>query len=225
MAVWCEDIKILYSLCPRTGSTATACTLIEACGGLWLPSEDILDESCNYLVQRKHSTFNEILQHGLIDLDKFYSAHRLVTVRNPFDSVFSLWYKKKTTYTKLVDDKSSFIHRIPGFSDDIEFIQSNDFSTWFLLKYSKAADEGRQVGVNKKWVHNSTSILKFETLQKEFEEFLSNVLRYPEKVTIPVINKTENKPSDYRNYYSSDAIDVGLNVFKWELDKFGYTFE
>ncbi len=223
MAVYCEPQKLIYCLAPRTASTATADLLIKKYEGVWIPTKDITDPTTgNYIVQKKHTTFKQITENHLISNEDFKKCKRLVTVRNPFDSLYSLWYKKKVSYTPLLEDKTSFIYKIPGFVQDMEFISENNFDSWFIKTYNGAYEAGNTISINMKFVHGSTHILYFENLQDSFDKFCNASELQTNKIEL--INITQGRNSSYREFYSKRSINIGNKVFQKELLKFNYSF-
>jgi hypothetical protein len=47
-------------------------------------------------------------------------------------------------------------------------------------------------------------------------------LPYPGE--IPIINKTEGKPSNYREFYTAEARDIIEKTYSLDLEKFSYIF-
>ncbi len=224
MAVWVEEYGLLYALCPRTASTATLDAIRKNLGGELIPQDEILDDQGMRLVDQKHSTFNDILEYDLLDRAAFDAATRAVTVRNPFDSIYSVWYKKKHQYVPLLDDPTAFIHRIPGFADDIRYVQEHDFSEWFLKTYGPVREQGGQANVNFKWIHHANFVMKMENLAEDFARLLQQI-GVKEPFDIPVLNVTEGRARDYRVAYDDKARELGEVVFRRELDRLGYSFE
>ncbi len=226
MAVWNKDYNLIYSLCPRTASTATSNAILLSLGGEWLPKDDITDANGKILVGKKHSTFQEIRENELLDSATFDRAIKAVTIRNPFDSIYSLWFKKKNQYARLLDDPNAFIHRVPNFKDDMNFIANHSFSDWFLWSFGKLADEGRELRVNLKWCHHATFIMRFESIAEDFDRLLAVMgLADNMKFAIPMLNETEGREPDYRPFYNYEARALGEMIFGRELKYFNYSFD
>lgn len=62
---------------------------------------------------------------------------RCRTVGRPtaFDSLVSLWVKKRTSYQRLLDDLSTFVHRDPEFPEDMDLVLDQTLSEWIERQY------------------------------------------------------------------------------------------
>ena len=65
--------------------------------------------------------------------------------------------------------------------------------------------------------------MRFETLQDDFDRVLDKA-GVPFKVQIPVINKTEERKKDYREYYNERSQKIVQYIFDEELKRYGYEF-
>ncbi|MGL5873094.1 MAG: sulfotransferase family 2 domain-containing protein [Xenococcaceae cyanobacterium] len=223
MAVISSKYKFIYALAPRTASTATADHLIKTLDGKWIPGEHILDEKGNIKIDRKHSTFAELIEHEILPKQTVRDFLTFVTVRNPFESLYSAWYKKKFTYTQLLEQKNAFIHKKPGFLEDMMFIRDRSFSEWIVENYLRLAEDSHQRHLNGNYLAYTDRILRFENLNKDFQELLQE-FNIPYPGDIPVINKTEGKPTDYKQHYSSEAREIIEKAYCLDLEKFSYQF-
>ncbi|NHK28066.1 sulfotransferase family 2 domain-containing protein [Parvularcula flava] len=223
MAVWIKKYKLLYALTPRTASTATATALRKNLGGKQVPNEDIRNDAGKVIVARKHSKLSEIMKHELIDPADFNNAVRVTTVRNPFDSVYSLWYKKKYTYVPLLDDPSSFIHKDQNSVNDMLFVKENGFEEWFKKHYDTDETGKTSQGIYKRWTHQANHIMKFENLAEDFSELLDK-LGVEKKFEIGILNPTEGRKRDYRTAYTDEMRQIGEKAFAAELKKYNYEF-
>jgi len=97
-----RQFNYLFLLSPRTGSTATASALGQHLYGEWIPGQDVLDDNGMIIVQRKHCTLNELLEHKYLNQKEAKTLFKFTTVRNPFDSAVSSWVKKRTIYQPLL---------------------------------------------------------------------------------------------------------------------------
>lgn len=220
MAILSNKYNLLFIMNPRTGCTATGKMMIEEMEGEYIPSEDILGEDGKVLVQQKHTTVRELVDHQLLDEGKIDSLHKFSVVRNPFDSLVSLWTKKRYKYVGAkANDPNSIVNRLPGYKDDMEFIQNHTFSEWIEELFPRR----KSPSVNLKHMQGVDQILRFENLQSDFSDML-NSLSIPREFEIPLYNQTKNRTSDYREYYTPKARAVIETKFKEELDMLGYSF-
>lgn len=133
----------------------------------------------------------------------------------------SAWVKKKFKYSSeaVRNDPNHFVNMVPGYNEDIDFIQNHTFSEWILEKF----DGNKPRTINLKYVKGTDRYLRFESLQNDFSSML-NELGIENEFVIPVANVTKNKENDYRQYYSNHARKTIAKVFKEELEYFKYSF-
>ena len=55
-----------------------------------------------YIFQKKHSTLSELIKHKILAPEEAKSLLKIATVRNPFDSLASLYFKQKLKYQPLM---------------------------------------------------------------------------------------------------------------------------
>lgn len=223
MAYCLDAEKILLVLNPRTASSALSSHLGKTFGGRWLPEQDLLDDRGNIQVQRKHSTVPELLAARLMSEDDLDRYRKIVAVRNPFDSLVSLWVKKRHAYAMEAADPDFFGHKIPGFMEDMAFIQQHTFSEWVVEKYAVALRPDARNSLHRKFVAGCDHILRFETLQEDFQALMKKLGL--SAGDIPELNKTASKGKDWRAYYSPEARDIIQRRFAHELARYGYTFD
>src|SRR5438477_9476078 len=138
MAIICRDYSLLFIMTPRTACTAVGELLVQHYGGEFLPAEDILDSHGIIAVQRKHSTLEELIQHGLLTGEEAGSLLKIATVRNPFDSLVSLYFKQRLKYQPLLGDPSSWVNRSVKYADHMRYAQAHSFNEWvFKVSYRK----------------------------------------------------------------------------------------
>ena len=121
MAIICRSHRLLFIQAPRTGCTALEQLLVERFSGELLPTEHLFDAQGQIRMSRKHCSILQLLDEGLIPVDYRRQFTTVVTVRNPFDSLVSLYVKKRDKYRELLDDPTSWIHQVRGYVEDMEF--------------------------------------------------------------------------------------------------------
>src|SRR6476659_9512318 len=114
MAIICRQYSLLFIMTPRTACTAIGDLLCTHYGGEFLPSEDVLDLQGFISVQKKHSTLQELFKHKILAPQEAKSLLKIAAVRNPFDSLVSLYYKQRLKYQPLLSDPSSWVNRSVG---------------------------------------------------------------------------------------------------------------
>lgn len=236
MAILCREVGLLFIMRPRTGCTAVGRTLCNELSGEYIPSDDVRDGEGRAVVQKKHSTLADLLDHGLIRADEAERLYKVTTVRNPFDSVVSLYVNLTVTYPPLRADPESWVYRVPGFIDEMALAEGRSFEGWVLRRFRSPTSEqrrwlpwaGRPVvdpgPSTSPFVQGTDHVMRFERLQSEFDKVLAAV-GVDRSIRIPRINVTTDREGrDYRTYYTRRARRVVAERFKAELDRFGYTF-
>jgi len=131
-------------------------------------------------------------------------------VRNPWSRVVSAWaYEKRNPLKR-------FLHRrepleTPSFDDFVRNL--NKYSlvqhTWFTWATPQ-----------KEWIPNGvTYLLRFETLEDDFKKIQSLF-----GCSAPLKHTNETKHEDYRTYYTPETQAIVAELFKEDIDLFGYEF-
>ena len=122
-----------------------------------------------------------------------------VVVRNPWDRVVSLWaFWNKNNRTNIPFD--TFVRNLHTYKFNEK--------AWFTFDQSQKA-----------WFPNGvTYLLKFETLEEDFKVIQEKLGCHE---PLPKINTSEH--DDYRTYYTPETWDIVSNVFKDDIEEFGYT--
>src|SRR5438552_18142637 len=132
MAIICRKYNLLFIMTPRTACTAIGELLCEHYDGEFLPAEDILNSDGLISVQKKHSTLSELIGHKLLTAAEAKSLLKVAAVRNPFDSLVSLYLKQRFKYDSLLEDSQSWVKRIPGYADSMHYAKTHSFNQWVL---------------------------------------------------------------------------------------------
>ena len=212
---------------PRTACTAIGDLLCEHYEGEFLPAEDILDSDGFISVQKKHSTLAELLEHKLLAADEARSLLKIAAVRNPYDSLVSLYLKKRYKYQPLLADPSSWVNRLPGYAKDTIFCRRHSFNEWACkisckriikrmlgLRPSMYAEHARGVDV----------VLRYESIDQDLKNAFERA-GIEWKADIPKVNRTDERTDrDYRSFYSwPAALAIGL-AYGHDLKTYGYRF-
>ncbi len=228
MAILCRDHRLLFIQAPRTACTAIEVLLVKRFGGEPLPATDILDARGFARVQSKHCTITQLRGEGLIPAD-YASRYTTVTaVRNPFDSLVSLYVKKRDKYQKDVADPASWVHKVRGYVEDIEFCRTHSFSEWAARRYAvsrfdRLLGKGRR-SLYGRYTAGVEKVMRFERLQQDFEAVMRS-LGAQDDVTIPSVNRTSQRSSSYQEYYTPETRKLVDYVFRRELELYGYSFD
>lgn len=210
---------------PRTGCTAIAALLKTEYKGLDLPSTDLLDDAGNMLVQSKHNTLKQLLEHRLIDQGEADSVYKFASVRNPFDSLASLYQKQREQYQPLINDPDSWVHRIPGYIQSMRFCRDHSFDEWIEKYYGRRSLLRRKLRPRSMFRHftrNMDFVIRFENMQADFKTVLREA-GVDRAMEIPELNRTSNK-RHYREYYSPKSRRIVEREFREDLKRYGYGY-
>lgn len=228
MAVISWEHRFLFIQTPRTGCSAIAhMVLIPQLGGENIPEKYIGDGSGNILVDKKHATLQQLLDHRLLSAEDASRLFKFSAVRNPFDSVFSEYVKQRASYQPLLDNPHSWVHKAPGYVESMRFAIEHSFEEWLdrawrrpfprslKRRYGSAAGELA-------WQNGMDYVMRFERLQEDFDEVMTKLGLEP--IAIPKYNETRERDSEYRSEYTRKARRIVERVYEDTLERFGYTF-
>jgi len=212
---------------PRTACTAVGKLLCQRYGGEYLPSEDILDSRGFISVQKKHSTLPQLLKYKLLPTDDARSLLKIAAVRNPFDSLVSLYFKQRLKYQPLLADPSCWVNRTNGYADSMRYAQTHSFNQWVVrMSYRKAAKRllGLRASMFDDFTREVDDVIRYECIESDLKKIFENA-GIPWKADIPVINRTDERTDrDYRSYYTYAAMHVVKWAYAVDLKKYGYHF-
>jgi hypothetical protein len=228
VAILCRDHNLLFIQAPRTACTAIARLLLDRFGGEHLPGEDIVGGDGFYAVPRKHCSVKQLLEYKVLPADYRSKWVTFTSIRNPFDSLVSMYVKKRDKYQPLLADPNAWIHRVAGYVEDMDFCRTHSFEEW-LDKHYAVSWLDRTLGRGRRSLHDRytfgvNSVMRFERLQQDFEQVMRSA-GITGDVTIPAVNATPNKSANYQSYYTERARMLVEYTFKPDLDRYGYTFE
>jgi hypothetical protein len=204
--------------------------LLERFGGESIPAADLVGPDGFIRVGRKHCTIKQLLAERLIPPDVSSHFTTVTSVRNPFDSLVSLYVKKRETYhgERFLQDPTSWVHKVRGFVEDMEFCRTHSFDEWVMRRYSvssldKLLGRGRR-SLYGRYTEGVENVMRFERLQQDFEAVMRRI-GVEGDLTIPHFNATQQRRASYQSYYTPEARRTVEYVFKPDLDRYGYTFE
>jgi hypothetical protein len=223
----------LFLMAPRTGCTAIGEeVLIPHLDGEYFPSSDVLDARGKLVVRHKHASLEELLRHDLLDEDDAATLFKFATVRNPFDSLVTLYETMRGRYKNLVDDPSSFVRRRSAMIRMIRVAEQAPFEEWLEHKFHYGGAKGsvrRAMRIYppprhmyQAYIDGADYVMRYEKLQEDFNEVLKR-LGVSEPIEIPRRNVTEGK-DDYRAYYTPRARRLVESAFAPDLERFDYSF-
>jgi hypothetical protein len=227
MAIICRDYNLLFIMTPRTACTAIGELLCKHYGGQFLPAEDILDSNGRIIVQKKHSTLSELIRHKLVTPEESQSLLKITAVRNPFDSLVSVYFKQRFKYRPLLRDPGSWVSRSPRYGRRMKYAQRHSFNQWFFrISYRRLIRRlllGRP-SMFEDYIDGMDAVLRYESLERDLKDVFRRA-SIPWKADIPVVNRTEERPNhDYRSFYSPSAAIIARFIYSHDLKRYGYKF-
>ena len=227
MAIICRKYNLLFIMTPRTACTAIGELLCERFGGEFIPSHDIVDSRGLILVDKKHSTLSDLLKHKILTPEEAKSLVKVAAVRNPFDSLVSLYFKQRSKYQPLLGDPSSWVNRLPGYAKNMRYARAHSFNRWVLrVSYRKLIKRllGFRPSMFADYTGGVDMVMRYESIESDLSEvFRKAGMGF--KADIPVVNRTDERAnSDYRSFYSRVAeLTVSL-AYSGDLRMYGYRF-
>ena len=212
---------------PRTACTAIGELLCERFGGEFIPSDDILDSRGLILVDKKHSTLSDLIKHKILTTEEAESLLKVAAVRNPFDSLVSLYFKQRSKYQPLLGDPASWVNRLPGYARNMSYARTHSFNRWvFKVCYRKLIK--RILGFNPSMFAEHTRgvdmVMRYENIEADLTEVFRKA-GMGSKADIPMVNRThERADSNYRSFYSRVAELAVTLAYSRDLQMYGYRF-
>jgi hypothetical protein len=228
MAIICRKYNLLFIMTPRTACTAIGELLRERFAGEFIPPESILDSRGLIRVDKKHSTLSALIRHNVLTIDEAKSLLKVAAVRNPFDSLVSLYFKQRSKYQPLLGDPASWVHGVPRYAEDMRYAQAHSFNRWVLRVTSRKLIK-RLLGFHTSMFADHTRgvdvVIRYETIVADLEEVFRRAGMASE-VEIPVVNRTEERANwDYRCYYSRISELAVTIAYSRDLKMYGYDFD
>lgn len=227
MAIICRDHALLFIMAPRTGCTAVGNLLCRDLGGEFLPQSDVVDSDGRAVMRHKHNTLRQLYHYDLLSPDEKKRLLTFTCVRNPFDSLVSLYIKLSSTYQHLLNDSTSFVHRVPGYVESMQWCRTHSFDEWIQQRYAprrflKIFRRPRRASMFGRYTDGADIVMRFERLQSDFEEVLQTAGLPP--MQVPFDNATPERDRDYRSYYSKQSRALVESALGDDLHRYGYRF-
>jgi hypothetical protein len=227
MAIICREYGLLFIMTPRTACTAVGDLLCTHYGGEFIPAEDVLDSQGFISVQRKHSTLSELIRHKILAPEEAKSLLKIAAVRNPFDSLVSLYFKQKLKYQSLLADPSSWVNRSAGYAREMRYARAHTFNEWvFRMSYRKLIRRllSGSASMFADYTRDMDVILRYESIERDLKEAFDRA-GIPWKTKLPKVNRTDERSGrDYRKLYSHVAALTVKWAYDYDLKTYGYQF-
>ena len=179
--------------------------------------------------------FTVLQLKDIIPNDKFNSYCKFTVVRNPWDRMVSLYeYIKKEKHDEYIYNNNNYEFKdwlmnphVKGLRDESILFQPNFYRDYFqqlgmewykihkhwLPQLNMISDENDNICVD--------IILKFESLDSDWEEFSKHIGRE----LSPLKKHNTTKKKDYKEYYDSETIDYVSKLYHKDIASFNYKFE
>jgi hypothetical protein len=192
--------------------------LIEHHEGQVIPKENLIIDG-RVAVDSKHARISQLVAFGILSEDESEQLFRFCGVRNPFDSIVSLFEKTRSRYVRQLNNPDHFIHRSPRQLEAVRVI-SEGFPAWLRVMYTRDLSKPPahlEAALNERMDY----VVRFESLQSDLDEVMAKLDL--ESRAVPQLNVTGRTP-EYRSYYDDESRELVERRFALDLDRFGYQF-
>lgn len=226
MAIICRQYGLLFIMTPRTACTAIGDLLCNYYGGEFVPSADILDSKGRLSIQKKHSTLSELIKHKILTAEEAKSLLKIAAVRNPFDTLVSLYFKQRFKYQPLLSDPASWVNRAPRYVKNMRYAQTHSFNEWVFKKCCRQLIKrlfGFPPSMFIDYTRGTDVVMRYENIERDLESVCRRAGMAV--MNIPVVNRTnERMDRDYRKCYSRAAVLAASLAYSDDLKTYGYRF-
>ena len=215
MAVWLKDRSLLFVQTPSTACTAIASVLRERV-------------DCESLGE-KHASLNDLLNQQLLGETELNSTHVVTGVRNPFDTLVSLYFKGRAYGLR---DRLGWIRsRRPGMWREVRQAKRSSFPDWIKwlselghldIVYYRTITRFRRPRIDQ--------FIRFERAREGLTEALRRTCGLGSfdvrdgLVVLPTVNVTPGRRRDWRTYYDEESRAIVTRVVADDLTAFRYEF-
>lgn len=158
-------------------------------------------------IRHKYRTATNPRKKLTLTKEQYDSYYKFAFIRNPWARAYS-WYKNV-----MRDDIHKKTHKITG------HLSLNEFLRLYAGK--------GMLRPQTHWIKNFSGSIsldyvgRFETLIEDFQE-VCNAMQIPQ-IALP--HRIKGADEDYREYYDKDSLNVIAEIYKEEIEMFGYFFE
>lgn len=219
MAIHCDDLNLLYLCTEKTGSTSVSDALLAQLGGRWVPADHIWDGD-QIVVDFKHSSLNDLVEHDIVDDAAIRSMHLAITVRNPFAWIVSGYRYRLAVLQQLHDLGEAAPAWITSRRWDLD--RAADGFDEFVRREC----EIRNGSLAERYLdgyrdHPSLTYLRIETIDDDLNRLLAR-LGVGWHVDVGHTNTTSG--DGYRSMYTDETRAMVEAGFADDLARFDYTF-
>lgn len=229
MAIICRDIGLLFIMTPRTGCMALGALLLDKLGGEWVPSENVCDGDGRVLVEKIHCTLPNLLDHQILTDEQIGGLLKITTVRNPFDSLVSLYTKRRSLLEISHADPivRAWMLRQPLAIADAHYCPTHSFDAWIRRRYGLSAIASalrlRRNSMFDRFTDGVDVVMHKERLQEDWDA-VCHRLGLAQHIEIPRRNPTEGRGSSHREHYKWLPRLMVQLAFRHDLRRYQYSF-
>lgn len=189
---------------PKTGGCSIEKALAAECS---LKTAPLLRKK-KFTINYQHATLPEVINFHA-EASSFFS---FCFVRNPWDRLVSF-------YSHISQRKGAWKNqRIPpcmfSFKDMIQDLYLKKFNPSFIhCPYAF-------IGPCHKWITDISLVCKFERIESDFN-IVCKTLKLPPR-PLPILNKSSHEP--YQSYYTDTSLNMVADMYRQDIEAFGYDF-
>ena len=217
MAILCRKLSLLFLCVPKTGCSAVAEALTSGADGEWFPPADVFDTQGNVNIGRKHATWQQLVQHGLLTSADVERLTTFATVRNPFDWVVSTYFYWR--WLSELEAPESQLYWVRAFASRMRLAATGSFSDYVRSVYGETS-----ASVISRWREPWVQVIRFEELQDGVNAVLRSV-GVAGGLSLTAVNVAPGRVRDYRGYYDAETIGIVERAFRDDCQRYGYAFE
>lgn len=211
-----KDCNLVFTLIPKNANTSIKYALLKT-----FTQNKCIDDLIDDNIDKFHITtlpfFTFIDNQQLFCLNK--ECLKISIVRNPFDRLVAGW-QNKIRFLKFNTRKRFGFNQACSFDMFIKQICSHSdklINRHFIPQHNFIYNNEELI---------SNEILKFETLNSDWNELQSDLLTRNniQLYDLPLLNKSKNNYNNYHSYYTNELRKLVEVKFKKDLDLFEYQF-
>jgi hypothetical protein len=140
----------------------------------------------------------------------------------------SLYFKQRYKYQPLLADPNSWVNRSPTYAKNMKYARTHSFSAWVFRKCAIQVAKrlrGDPPSMFCNYMEGIDVAMRYETINEDLRDVFGKA-GMPADVTIPSVNRTEERPArEYSSFYSRWSRLAVSIAFSDDLRKYGYVFE
>ncbi len=154
---------------------------------------------------------------------------KVATVRNPFDSLVSLYAKRSRIQEVAKTDPKvqAWMQRQPLTMADADYCRNHSFDAWIRRRYGLSAIASalrlRQNSMFDRFTDGVDIVMRKERLQEDWDA-VGHRLGFDGPIEIAKRNPTQGRASNHREHYKWLSRLIVQSAFRYDLGRYGYSF-